>query len=130
MGFVGRSGRVSFIKARYSAGAGRGAVTASSRSAGMFYVMADTNEPTLTLNIAEGSNQSKSSYFKCAVSDDLSGVNSYSATLDGEWIALDLAHGYLRHDFREAADGKTHKLVITAVDGVGNSTTIIRSFIR
>ncbi|MFI3285476.1 MAG: M23 family metallopeptidase [Rikenellaceae bacterium] len=126
LAFIGRTGRVSFIKGKYASGR----VTASSRSAGTFYVMTDTAAPTLELSFAEGSQQGNSSYFTCTASDDLSGVSSYTATIDGEWIALDLAHGRLRHDFRSAADGKSHKLVISVTDGVGNSTTLTRNFTR
>ncbi len=126
LAFVGRTGNVSFIKGKYSAGM----VKASSRSAGTFYVMTDTTAPKLGLGIAEGSAQQGSSYFTCTVSDDLSGVSSYSATIDGEWIALSLDKGRLRHDFRSAPNGATHKLVITVTDGVGNSTTLSRNYTR
>ncbi len=123
---VGKSGNPTFVGGEYKLGS----VISSTRNTGKFYVAADTTAPRLTLGIAEGSDQTRSSYFTCSLTDDLSGVASYSATLDGEWIALDLDKGKLRHNFRSKADGGNHTLIIEATDGVGNKTTITRNFIR
>ncbi len=123
---VGRSGYPSFIGGEYR----YGRITAKSRTAGEFYVKADLQAPTLKLGIDEGSQQGGSSYFSCAVSDDLSGVARYEATLDGEWIALSLDKGRLYHTFREKPTGVEHTLIIKATDGVGNTTSITRKFIR
>ncbi|MFR9495134.1 MAG: M23 family metallopeptidase [Rikenellaceae bacterium] len=126
LSMIGRTGKVSFIRGEYVAGV----VTANSRNAGTFYVATDTTAPTISLGIAEGSQQGGSSYFTCAVSDDLSGVSSYSATIDGEWIAFNLVNGRLRHNFRSKPDGEQHELVVTVVDNVGNSTTVTCRYMR
>ncbi|MFI3280360.1 MAG: M23 family metallopeptidase [Rikenellaceae bacterium] len=123
---VSRSGNPTFIGGEYRFGC----VTASSRNAGRYYVAVDTVAPTIKVGIAEGSQQAGSSYFTATVTDDLSGVYSYSATLDGEWIALDLDKGRMRHTFREKPNGLTHTLVVSAVDGVGNKRSVTRTFIR
>ncbi len=123
---VGKSGKPAFIGGEYQLGS----VTATSRTAGKFYVVADTTPPTLSLRIAEGSQQSGSSYFTCDISDDLSGISSYTATLDGEWIALDLDKGRIRHNFKESPNSESHTLTIEAVDGVGNTTVVTRNFTR
>ncbi len=123
---VGRSGAPSFIKGNYN----MGSVSARSRNGGDYYVAVDTTAPELGVGINEGADESRSSYFTCKISDDLSGTASYSATLDGEWIALNLQSGRLRHNFREPADGTMHKLVITATDAVGNTATVERNFKR
>lgn len=123
---VGRSSYPTFIRGDYISGR----VIANSRNAGKYHVAVDTKGPTLKLGITEGSQQAGSSYFTCAISDDLSGVKSYRATIDGEWIALDLDKGRLRHDFREKPTGATHTLVVEATDGVGNKSTVRCSFVR
>ncbi len=123
---ISRSGNPTFIKGEYK----YGSVTATSRNAGKFYVEVDTKGPTLKPGIAEGSQQAGSSYFTCGITDDLSGVKSYNATLDGEWIALDLDKGRVRHNFKNKPDGNTHTLIIEATDGVGNKTTVTRNFVR
>ena len=123
---ISRSGKAYFIKGKYNLGS----VSATSRNLGQFYVTCDTTAPTLKLGIEEGSNQTRSSYFTCGLADDLSGVSSYSATIDGQWIALDLDKGRTKHIFRTKPDGKTHTLIYTATDGCGNTTTVTRSYIR
>ncbi len=123
---ISRSGNAYFIKGKYNLGS----VSATSRSAGQFYVATDTTAPTLKLGIAEGSDQTRSSYFTCGLADDLSGVSSYSATIDGKWIALDLDKGRTKHTFRTKPDGKKHTLIYTATDGCGNTTTIKRCYTR
>ncbi len=124
--FITRSGYRAFIGGEYR----YGAVTARSRNAGEFYVMADTQAPTIWVGIDEGSQQGRSSYFTAKISDDLSGVASFKATIDGEWIALNLDKGIYRHNFREKPTGKQHTLVIVATDAVGNSSEIVRTFTR
>ncbi len=123
---ISRSGRPSFVDGKYK----YSSVMATSRNTGRFYVVADTTAPRLTPGIAEGSQQAGSSYFTCRISDDLSGVKSYSATLDGEWIAMDLDKGRMRHNFKNKPDGNKHTLIIEAEDGVGNKSTVTRNFIR
>ncbi|MFI3323538.1 MAG: M23 family metallopeptidase [Rikenellaceae bacterium] len=123
---VGRSGNPAFIGGDYL----YGSVTAKSRNAGKFYVVADTEPPKLKLGIEDGSQQGSSKYFTCSVSDNLSGVARYSAKLDGEWIALDLDKGRLRHNFRHAPTGEEHTLVVEAVDGVGNAASVSCRFVR
>ncbi len=123
---IGRSGNPSFIKGSYN----MGQVSAQSRNAGEYYVAVDTTPPTLKIGIEEGSNQSRSKYFSCTIADDLSGIASYSATIDGEWIALNLDKGRTKHYFRNAADGSEHTIVFTATDGCGNTTTVERRYIR
>ncbi|MFR9523168.1 MAG: M23 family metallopeptidase [Rikenellaceae bacterium] len=123
---VSRSGKPSFICGEYR----YGSVTVSSRNAGKFYVVADTEPPTLKLSFAEGAQLSESKEFTCAMSDELSGVAKYSATLNGAWIALDLDKGVLTHKFRSEPSGSAHTLIIEATDAVGNKTEITRNFIR
>ncbi len=123
---IGRSGNPSFIKGKYN----MGQVSATSRNAGEYYVATDTTPPTLKIGIEEGSDQSRSRYFSCTISDDLSGIASYSATIDGEWIHLDLDKGRTKHYFRAPADGNEHTVVFTATDGCGNTSTVERRYIR
>ncbi len=123
---VGRSGNPTFIGGEYR----YGAVTASSRNTGRFYLVADTTAPTLKVGIDEGSQQGRSSYFTIRAADDISGVASVEATLDGEWIALNLDKGVYRHTFRQKPSGEQHRLIIIATDAVGNTFEVVRNFTR
>ncbi len=122
---IGRSGNHSFLGGDYLSGA----VTTTSRSTGKFYVAVDTEPPVLKLNIEEGV-QITRSYFTCEISDSLSGVATYSATLNGEWIALTLDKGRLRHNFVSQPSAEPQELTIILTDRVGNTTTLTRNFIR
>lgn len=126
LAFVGRSGNPTFLKGEYE----HGRVTATSRSAGDFFVVSDSVAPVARLHFVEGANLSGDSYFSCSVTDDLSGVASYSAIIDGEWAILELRRGRLYHYFKDKPSGKRHELVLTLVDGVGNQTVVKRSFVR
>ncbi|MFI3289205.1 MAG: M23 family metallopeptidase [Rikenellaceae bacterium] len=123
---TGRSGRSSAISAKYS----NGKVTAKTRSTGSFFVAVDNTAPTITPSFAEGETLTNASSIKFVVDDDYSGLDSYSATIDGEWIALDLKGSQLTHRFRNVADGELHKVVITVTDKCKNSTTLTQSFRR
>ncbi len=123
---TGRSGRSSVVSAKYA----NGKVTAKSRSTGSFFVAVDNVAPTITPSFTEAESLTNNSRIKFVVDDDYSGLDSYSATIDGEWIALDLVGSQLTHRFRSAADGELHKIVITVTDKCKNSTTLTQSFRR
>lgn len=61
------------------------------------------------------------------ISDDFSGIASYSATIDGEWALFeyDPKSATLTHYFDDTRwnRGVVHTLKLTVVDGKGNRTT-------
>ncbi len=120
-------------KGGYSAIAGRydaGRLLTPTRTAGRYFIASDNEAPTITTKVANGAKITKSSSISFVTKDNFSGVASYEATLDGEWIALELDGATLTHKFRSAATGKSHKIIITVEDMAGNIATLERSFVR
>lgn len=121
-----RKGRTSVVNAKYS----NGSVNASTRATGSFFVAVDDVAPSVTPSFEEGATLTDSESITLSVSDNYSGLNTYSATIDSKWIALDLVGSKLTHTFTNEPDGELHELVITVTDRCNNSTTINRTFRR
>lgn len=111
-----------------------GKVTASPRNFGRFCVVADTVPPVIKPSFAKGADlrNAQSVYF--VITDNFSGVASYTATIDGNWIAFEQGKaGRITHTFDPARieyKGGRHELVITVTDAVGNSKTLRTEFIK
>lgn len=122
---------------RYSSAGGKyadGMVTASIRNFGRYCVVADTVPPVIKVSFAKGANLSTAKTITVTVTDNFAGVASYTATIDGKWIAFEQGKaGRLTHTFdpvRIEYKGNSHELVITATDGVGNTTTHKTEFVK
>jgi murein DD-endopeptidase MepM/ murein hydrolase activator NlpD len=108
-----------------------GYVSASSRSFGDFVVVVDTLAPEIT-PLAFAQDLTRESGFRFRVKDDLSGIKSYRATVDGKWILMepDSKTSSLEHRF----DGRTgpgeHELVLTVSDEKKNTAVFRKKFIR
>ncbi|MGB0427981.1 MAG: M23 family metallopeptidase [Flavobacteriales bacterium] len=103
------------------------------RSFGDFGFELDTVPPTLQLPyLSEGKQAKTHTQITMIAKDDKSGVRSYNATLDGQWISLyyDAKNQKIYHQFENQPDGKKHSLHIELVDVCGNKTQIKRQFLR
>ncbi|MCX2720032.1 M23 family metallopeptidase [Lentiprolixibacter aurantiacus] len=72
-------------------------------------------------------------YLSLRISDDLSGINSYKATLNGEWILMEYEPktSTLTYNFDDVIlDKKQCQLEVVVTDNAGNSTTFSSSFFR
>ncbi len=125
MVYTDEKGQQSAIKGRYK----DGVYTASSRVAGRHFVATDTAAPTIWVDVAEGSKVGDDGVIKMSVKDEFSGVASYEATINGEWIALDMHKSTITHKLRHKATNTTHKLEVRVVDLAGNEATLSRSFV-
>ncbi len=121
-----KSGNRLFLGGSYS----DGVVSARVRNLGDYFVIVDNTPPVIRSRFKSGGNLSGYNYVSFDLSDDLSGTRSYSATLDGVWIPLELTGGVLRYNFREAVDGKAHQIIITATDSCNNTATHTYNFTR
>lgn len=112
-------------------GTGEGAiwVTAQPKSFGRFTVAVDTVAPTIKAhNIFNGKNMSRAKTIAAIIGDNLSGIKSYRATIDGKWVLMEFEYkkamlfyefgdevGEGRHTFRlEVKDAKENVRVYTA----------------
>jgi hypothetical protein len=72
-------------------------------------------------------------YLRMHVSDDLSGIDTYSARLNGEWILMEYEPktNTFTYNFDDRILDKTaYELEVVVTDNVGNSTTFTSNFYR
>lgn len=110
-----------------------GFIKANVRSFGDYYVALDTIAPTIIpVNISEGKNMAASSNMSFRIGDNLSGIKSYNAYIDGQWIMLE--HDYksklYRYFFDEHCLPGKHKLEVIAVDLKDNVKKLTLNFYR
>lgn len=109
-----------------------GWVTAKAKSLGTYAVALDTIPPALTPLDLKPVLTGRSS-FSFRVADDLSGVEQWNATLDGEWILLayEPKRKELKHTFDTHSDRPgEHTLVVEVRDERGNRTSKVYTFKR
>ncbi|MFK8274106.1 M23 family metallopeptidase [Capnocytophaga cynodegmi] len=109
-----------------------GLFTTRTRNLGRFTLMKDTIAPTLRpLNFKNNATVTAST-LKVEIKDDLSGIESYSATLNGQWILFEYEPKTqtLTFDFSDIDTKKTdtYRLEMIAKDGVGNVQKLDISF--
>ncbi|MGB2758637.1 MAG: M23 family peptidase, partial [Maribacter stanieri] len=94
----------------------------------------DTVAPTIrTKNFKEKQWLNNYKYLSVQIADDLSGVDTYSATLNGEWILMEYEpkRNTLTYNFDDKiADQTQCVLKVTVTDNVGNTNTLTTSFYR
>ncbi len=108
--------------------------TTRTRSLGTFTLARDTTAPKIRAkNFKNKQWLTNYRYLSLHISDDLSGVNSYNATLNGEWILMEYEPktSTLTYNFDDKIlDRKQCELKVTVTDNVGNTTTFESSFYR
>jgi hypothetical protein len=125
---IAENGSVSALGGHYAAGW----VTGKVKGFGAYTVMIDTVAPTITPLDMKADMKGRST-FSLKVQDDLSGLEQWSGTLDGQWILLEYEPKTktLRHTFdaHSSAMGKrTFKLDVA--DDRGNRSTYTFTFTR
>ncbi|MER3317633.1 MAG: M23 family metallopeptidase [Allomuricauda sp.] len=111
-----------------------GSFTARTRTLGTYTLVKDSIAPEVKpKNFKKKQWLSNYSYLSLTISDDLSGVDSYSATLNGKWILMEYEPktNTITYDFEDNISNETEcELKVTVTDNVGNSTTFVSSFFR
>lgn len=97
----------------------------SSRNFGKYFIVPDTVKPTITpVNFIPGGRYIAGQQFTFRVLDDLSGINSYNAFIDGAWVLLkyDAKNDAMIYtiDRERLSSGKDHDLQIEVRDNKGN----------
>ncbi len=104
------------------------------RNLGTFTLEKDTTAPKITpINFKEGQWLSNYHYLKVKISDDLSGIASYRATINGRWILMEYEpkNNTLTYDFNDIRFNESkHQLELSVTDNVGNSSTFNATFYR
>ncbi|MFS4456615.1 M23 family metallopeptidase [Maribacter sp. 2304DJ31-5] len=108
--------------------------TTRTRNLGTYTLARDTVPPKIrTKNFKEKQWLNNYKYLSVYIADDLSGIDTYSATLNGEWILMEYEpkKKTLTYNFDDRIlDKKQCVLEVTVIDNVGNKSTLKTSFYR
>lgn len=109
-------------------------LTAYTKTLGEFTIKYDTKAPEVVpINWQNNKWLSNYRYLKVKITDNLSGISSYRATVNGKFILMeyDYKTNTLTHDFNDNVVTDTrNELKLIVVDNVGNSTTFEATFFR
>ena len=108
--------------------------TTRTRNLGTYALAKDTIPPKVSpKNFKEKQWLNNYRYLSLQIADDLSGINTYSATLNGKWILMEYEpkKSTLIYTFDDSIlDKKQYELKVVVTDNVGNKATYITSFYR
>lgn len=127
---VGANGSRSSAGGRWK----EGRVATETRSFGTFCIVVDTVPPKITPAFKPGDDFGARKTMEFTIGDDLSGIASYTATIDGKWALFeyDPKSSRLTHYFDDARweRGRTHALVLSVTDNKGNKSVFKGSYRR
>jgi len=123
------------LKPYYASTYKRGSTfTTRTRNLGTYTLAKDTIAPKIrTKNFKHKQWLNNYRYLSLLISDDLSGIDSYDATLNGEWILMEYEPKTktLTYNFDDKIlDKKQCELKVVVKDNVGNTNTLEVSFYR
>ena len=128
MASVAANGRLSYIGGTYR----NRRFTARTSTFGTFCLVADRTAPVIRPQFTDGQDCRSRNSISFRLSDNFSGVSTYTATIDGQWVAIDYARS--RATINLSAEGitggKSHTVQITGKDSCGNTATWQGTIIR
>ena len=128
MASVAANGRLSYIGGTYR----NRRFTARTSTFGTFCLVADRTAPVIRPQFTDGQDCRSRNSISFRLSDNFSGVSTYTATIDGQWVAIDYARS--RATINLSAEGitggKSHTVQITVKDSCGNTATWQGTIIR
>tara|TARA_B100001146_G_C16198779_1_gene443101 strand:+ start:2410 stop:4107 length:1698 start_codon:yes stop_codon:yes gene_type:complete len=108
--------------------------TTRTRNLGAYTLAKDTTAPKVRpKNFKDGQWLNNYRYLSIYIADDLSGIDTYSATVNGKWILMEYEPktNTLTYNFDDIIlDQKECELELTVTDNVGNTTTFKSTFFR
>ncbi|SDQ59024.1 M23 family metallopeptidase [Flagellimonas zhangzhouensis] len=111
-----------------------GSFTTRTRTLGTYTLVKDSVAPTIKpKNFKAKQWLNNFSYLSLRITDDLSGIDTYSATLNGKWILMEYEpkNNTITYNFEDNISNETeNELIVTVTDNVGNSTTYSTTFFR
>lgn len=112
-------GRLTCIGGKYA----DGAVTATTRTTGELFVVADTIPPRIRPLFTDGADLTRAPAMRFRVGDNFSGIASCTLLIDGKWVPCDRLpmQGTLIHLFEEPPARKSHSVRLTLTDACGNT---------
>ena len=110
-----------------------GFIKANAREFGNYFIKIDTTPPRITpINITDGKVLTNISRISFKVSDNLSGLRNFRATIDGRWVLMefDAKRALLWHTFDGNTGPGNHQLQLVVSDIKLNTQTYIANFTR
>jgi hypothetical protein len=110
-----------------------GYIKADARSFGDFYIKLDTVPPfIIPINIKNGVNLASSKKIVLRIGDALSGIKSYSGTIDGKWVLMewDFKTRVLSYSFDNSINHQSHIFELTVTDNKNNVSKYKANFYR
>jgi hypothetical protein len=106
-------------------------IVGEARSFGDYAILLDTIPPTITIRDFNGEKE-RSSRLGFKLSDKGTGIKTYNAWVDGEWILMkyDGKRNMIYHEFDERITEGKHELKVAVTDLSNNETTFKGIFIR
>ncbi len=109
-----------------------GYLSAEVRSFGDYAVSIDTIPPVIKPSFAKGANLSGRNNISVTIKDNLSGIRSYDAYIDGQWALFEYDAKINMITWHASAgklkSGINHQIEIRVVDNKNNSSTLKSSF--
>lgn len=109
-------------------------LSAKTRTFGTYVLASDTTGPTINpINFDDGKWISSNKTLELSINDDLSGISSYRATINGKFILMeyDYKKDVIKYNFDDNIISETeNNLKVIVTDNVGNSTTFEATFFR
>ncbi|MFT5761748.1 MAG: hypothetical protein ACI8WA_000868 [Polaribacter sp.] len=106
----------------------------TTKTLGNYTLLSDKQKPTVLLNsFKNGQWITKHSKIVVKIEDKKSGINSYRATIDGEWILMEynLKKKQLVYQFKDKKlVGTKHLLEVEVEDNVGNTNSLSATFYK
>ena len=106
----------------------------TTKTLGKFKLLSDTTKPKIyNANFQDGVWMTNHKYLTVRISDAQSGIKSYEAYIDDEWVLMeyDLKKKKLSYDFRDKKlVGSKHIFKLVVSDNVGNTNTYTSTFYR
>ena len=104
------------------------------RTLGNYALFSDNQGPVIKpINFKNDQWLTNYNFLKFRIYDKLSGIKSYRAEINGEWILMefDAKRGLLTYNFNDKElTGEKHTLKLMVVDNVNNTNTYIATFYR
>nr|WP_294899725.1 M23 family metallopeptidase [uncultured Pedobacter sp.] len=110
-----------------------GYVIANPKTFGNFCIRADSVAPVISaINVKDGINLSKQPNMVFKISDNLSGIKSFNAYIDNQWVLMeyDIRNGRLWHTFDEKTGFGKHIFKLLVTDNKENTKTYQITFYR
>ncbi len=110
-----------------------GYLIGKAKTFGSFYIGADSIAPSIRpVNISNGKNLKYSSKIQVKIGDNLSGVKSYNAYIDDEWVvmAFDAKYALLTHEFEKSLSPGKHVFRLVVTDMKDNKAQYLATFYK